>query len=58
LETCAGLGLSITRQRIAGLHPDGTARFAVHPRSSGGMEVIISLPFYLLQEEADDRISA
>jgi LytS/YehU family sensor histidine kinase len=58
LETCAGLGLSITRQRIAGLHPDGAGRFAVHRRSGGGTEVIISLPFSLLQEEADDRISA
>lgn len=58
LETCAGLGLSITRQRIAGLHPDGASRFAVRRRSGGGTEVTISLPFYLLEEEANDRLSA
>jgi signal transduction histidine kinase len=44
LENCGGLGLSVTRQRIAGLHPDGESCFAVKPRPAGGTEVAISLP--------------
>jgi two-component system, LytTR family, sensor kinase len=44
METSAGLGLSITRERIAGLHPNGASRFAVHNRAEGGTEVEISLP--------------
>ena len=28
LENSGGLGLSVTRQRIAGLHPDGESYFA------------------------------
>ena len=44
LENCGGVGLSVTRQRIAGLHPNGEGRFAVKQRASGGTEVEISLP--------------
>ena len=44
LETSSGTGLSITRERIVGLHPDGNSRFSVRPRSGGGTEVEISLP--------------
>jgi two-component system, LytTR family, sensor kinase len=44
METSAGLGLSITRERIAGLHPNGASRFAVHSREDGGTEAEISLP--------------
>ena len=44
LENCGGVGLSVTRQRIAGLHPDGESCFAVKPRPNGGTEVEISLP--------------
>jgi LytS/YehU family sensor histidine kinase len=57
LETCAGLGLSITREQIAGLHPNGASRFAVYQRSGGGTEVAISLPFHLMEAAADDRVS-
>jgi hypothetical protein len=55
LETCAGLGLSITRERIAGLHPNGGTRFAVNRGIRGGTEVAISLPFHLVEEEANGR---
>jgi two-component system, LytTR family, sensor kinase len=44
LESCLGTGLSVTRERILGLHPDGNSRFFVRPRSGGGTEVGISLP--------------
>jgi two-component system LytT family sensor kinase len=45
LETCKGLGLSITRERIASLHPDGQSQFAVGRGENGdGTEARISLP--------------
>jgi two-component system, LytTR family, sensor kinase len=55
LENSTGLGLSVTRERIAGLHPNGSSRFAVGRRSGGGTEVEISLPLRLTGEQADDR---
>src|SRR6185437_10766241 len=39
LESSTGLGLSITRQRIAWLHPNGNSGFAVARREGGGTEV-------------------
>jgi two-component system, LytTR family, sensor kinase len=44
LDTSSGMGLSVTRERIIGLHPDGNSRFSVRPRTGGGTEVEISLP--------------
>ncbi len=44
LENSAGLGLSITRERIAGLHPNGASRFLIYNRETGGTAVEISLP--------------
>ena len=44
LENSGGVGLSVTRQRVAGLHPDGETCFAVNRRAGGGTEVEISLP--------------
>lgn len=44
LENSTGLGLSVTRERIVGLNPNGNSRFAVTRRSSGGTQVEISLP--------------
>jgi signal transduction histidine kinase len=44
LEGSDGLGLSITRERIAGLHPNGTSSFAVRNRAEGGTVVEVSLP--------------
>ena len=55
LENSTGLGLSVTRERIAGLYPNGSSRFAVTRRSGGGTEVEISLPLRLPVEEADDH---
>jgi signal transduction histidine kinase len=47
----AGLGLSITRERIAGLHPNGQSHFAVHNRAEGGTAAEISLPLRFVGEE-------
>jgi two-component system, LytTR family, sensor kinase len=55
LETSAGLGLSVTRERIAGLHPNGNSRFTVMRGTRGGTEVKITLPLRLAGEDADDR---
>ena len=54
LESSSGLGLSVTRERIAGLYPDGSSHFAVTRRSGGGTEVEISLPLRLMNEDAHD----
>lgn len=54
LENSAGLGLSVTRERIAGLNPDETSRFDVKRRNGGGTEVEISLPLHFAGEPSDD----
>lgn len=53
-ENQTGLGLSVTRERIAGLHPEGTSEFDVRRRSEGGTEVVISFPMRV-REEAHDH---
>lgn len=53
LESSSGLGLTVTRERIAGLHPNGDSRFSVRNREQGGTEVEISLPLYVVREEPD-----
>jgi two-component system LytT family sensor kinase len=58
LEQQEGLGLSITRQRIEGLHPSGTSRFAVRNRMEGGTEVEVSLPLRLVGDEKSERTYA
>jgi two-component system LytT family sensor kinase len=52
LETSSGMGLSVTRERILGLYPDGYSSFSVRPRSGGGTEVEISLPLRFSGEQA------
>ena len=58
LETSAGLGLSLTRDRLAGLYPNGASRFAVKHRPEGGTEVEIGLPLGAADEEVRDVVSA
>ena len=53
LETSSGTGLSVTQERIVGLHPDGSSRFSVRPRTGGGTEVEISLPLRFAGERAN-----
>ena len=50
IDTCSGMGLSVTRDRIVGLHPNGNGRFSVRPRAGGGTEVQISLPLRLAED--------
>lgn len=47
LQQSAGLGLSVTRERILGLHPNGASRFSVHRRKGGGTVAVILLPLRL-----------
>ncbi|MGD0298692.1 MAG: histidine kinase [Bryobacteraceae bacterium] len=51
LEASSGVGLSVTRERIKGLHPDGRSHFAVRPRAAGGTEAEILLPLRMIGEE-------
>jgi len=53
LETSTGLGLSVTRERIAGLYPDGEGSFAIKGREEGGALVEIVLPLRVMGEEAN-----
>jgi len=52
LENSPGVGLSVTRQRVAGLYPDGETCFSVNRRASGGTEVEISLPLRWTRKDA------
>jgi sensor histidine kinase YesM len=58
MENSQGLGLSITRERVAGLHPDGQNRFVVRNREEGGTEVEISLPLRFDGEASNGRALA
>ena len=57
LENSAGLGLSVTRERLDGLYPNGSHRFAVTRRVGGGTEVEISLPLRMTGETENGHIS-
>lgn len=58
LENSTGLGLSVTRERIAGLHPNGDGRLVLMRRSSGGTEAEISLPLRFAGEGTNDHSAA
>ena len=58
LENSTGLGLSVTRERIAGLYPDGASHFDVRRRIGGGTEVEISLPLRWTGEERNGHAPA
>jgi two-component system, LytTR family, sensor kinase len=47
LQESAGLGLSVTRERISSLHPNESSHFSVHRRERGGTEATIVLPLRL-----------
>jgi two-component system, LytTR family, sensor kinase len=49
-ETCNGLGLAATRERIEGLYPHGQGEFTINRRDGGGTEVEIVFPFRLADE--------
>jgi two-component system, LytTR family, sensor kinase len=52
LENSGGVGLSVTRQRVAGLYSEGETCFAVNRRAGGGTEVEISLPLRFTGKDA------
>src|SRR5215831_7007383 len=58
LENSAGVGLSVTRQRVAGLYPDGETCFAVNRRVAGGTEVEISMPLRWTGKDAHAAVRA
>ena len=54
LENSTGLGLSVTRERIAGLYANGDGSLAIHGREEGGTVVEIVLPLRIMGEEANE----
>ena len=52
-DTHKGVGLSVTRERFAGLYPDNTSQFDVRRRSESGTEVTISFPLHR-RKDADE----
>ena len=53
LQDGCGLGLAVTRERVAGLHPGGASRFTVGNREGGGTAVHLSLPYERAGEKND-----
>lgn len=53
LKSSTGHGLSITSERISGLHPNGDSRFTVRNRVEGGTVVEISLPLRVNRAETE-----
>jgi signal transduction histidine kinase len=58
LGTSPGLGLTSTRDRIAGLHAGGSSHFGVRRLPGGGTEVEIRLPMTAGEEELDHVVPA
>jgi two-component system, LytTR family, sensor kinase len=56
LQSPGGVGLSVTRERISGMHPDLPSHLALHRRTEGGTEVEISLPLRFTEEDRDGAI--
>jgi LytS/YehU family sensor histidine kinase len=57
LENQTGLGLSITRERIAGLYPEGSSYFSVNSRAAGGTAVEIHFPLRLIEDIHDRQVA-
>jgi signal transduction histidine kinase len=45
----AGLGLRLTRERLAGFHPDGATSLAIDNVSGGGVQVTLRLPLRTME---------
>ncbi|NIJ18826.1 two-component sensor histidine kinase [Sphingomonas naasensis] len=53
IETCAGLGIGVTRERLQTLYPEpGDHDFRVARREGGGTEVAIRIPLHRMGAEA------
>ena len=57
LENSTGLGLSVTRERIAGLYPDGEGTLVLKGRDEGGTIAEIVLPLRVMGEEANEALA-
>jgi signal transduction histidine kinase len=57
LDSSAGIGLPLTRDRVLGLYP-GVGELAVRSRAAGGTEVSLTLPLLVTAESTRDAISA
>ena len=44
MEAARGLGISVTRERLAAMYPAGASVFAIAPHAAGGTEATIVLP--------------
>ena len=53
IETCSGLGLRVTRERLEALYSPADDRFAISPCPGGGVEVTIRIPFNAPGAETD-----
>jgi two-component system LytT family sensor kinase len=51
LQKSEGLGLTATRERIAGLYPNARSRFEIRNREGGGTEVEVDLPYRIADGE-------
>jgi len=50
----AGLGLGVTRERIAMLHPAQEAGLQIGPREGGGTRVRVSIPIQTIEAHVDE----
>jgi two-component system, LytTR family, sensor kinase len=53
LEEDSGIGLRLTRERLAVRFPDSGSRFEISPRASGGTVVSIALPWRTTEEAVE-----
>lgn len=58
LESSAGVGLSLTRDRVRGLYP-GVGELVVRPRPNGGTDAIVTVPLTIVPAvEVSDAVGA
>jgi two-component system LytT family sensor kinase len=50
-QQASGLGLRLTRERLAGFHPDGATQLTIENQPEGGVQVTLTLPLHLMEEE-------
>jgi LytS/YehU family sensor histidine kinase len=56
IETSAGIGLTVTRERLIGLYPNGTSRFDVKRREDAGTDVVVTLPMREIGKGANEPV--
>jgi len=53
MEEDSGIGLRLTRERLASRYPDSSSRFEISSRASGGTVVSIALPWRTTEESSE-----